>query len=577
MMKLYVTYLKKYKFYALLTPILVVLSVLGDLFLPTLMASIIDKGILGDGGISHIIRVGIQMVSCTFLCMICAIFNNYCGAKASLGFATELRDALFRKIQTFSFSNIDKFKTGSLITRLTNDVVVMQQLLTSCIHMLIRGPLMMVGGAVMAVLLNAKLSLILFALIPVVGALVYVILSKNFPLFRSMQDKVDRVNTVTQENVSGARVVKAYVRAEHEEKRFAKVNEDLTNTATRAMGRMAFMFPAMSMLLGLGTVAAAYFGAFEVQAGNMEVGKIIAFCQYMGQSLGMVMMSGMMFMQFSRAKAAADRIQDVMHTQSDILDGTLDPEVENGEVIFKDVTFRYATQGKMGDAVLKKIDLTIHPGETVGILGSTGSGKTSLISLIPRLYDATQGEVWVGGHNVKEYRLSTLRRAIAMVLQESSLFTGTIADNMRWGKEDAADEEILAALTDAQAIEFVNQMEKGIESDVEQRGLNFSGGQKQRLSIARALMRRPQILIMDDSTSAVDMGTEANIQQALRKYKGKMTVIVIAQRISSVMEADHIVVMENGEMASYGTHEELIRTSEIYRDIVSSQTGQEVG
>ncbi|MBQ3864628.1 MAG: ABC transporter ATP-binding protein [Clostridia bacterium] len=576
MLKLYYKYLAKYKFYALATPILVLLSVVGDLLLPTLMSRIIDKGLLGDGGVPYILSTGGLMIGCAFLCMLCAVLNGFCGARASLGFASELREDLFNKIQTFSFTNIDKFKTGSLITRLTNDVIVMQGLLTSCIHMLIRGPIMLIGSAAMAVILNPRMSLILFSLIPIVAILVYAVLSKNFPRFRMMQDKVDRVNTVTQENVSGARVVKAYVRADHENARFSAANEDLTDNAIKAMSRMALMFPGITMLLGIGTAAALFFGAREVAGGTMEVGKIMAFVQYMGQSLFMITMSGMMFMQFSRAKAAADRINEVMRTNSDILDGELDPEIEDGSVEFRNVTFRYAGQGITGDPVLKNVNLTIRSGETVGILGSTGSGKTSLISLIPRLYDPTEGEVLVGGHDVREYTLERLRNSIAMVLQESVLFSGTIADNIRWGREEATDEEIHQALEDAQAAEFVDLMEKGIHSDVEQRGLNFSGGQKQRLSIARALVKQPNILILDDSTSAVDMGTEANIQQALRKHKGKMTVIIIAQRISSVMEADHIVVMENGEIASYGTHDELIRTSDIYRDIVSSQTGQEV-
>lgn len=571
-MKKLFKYLKPYMLPTLLAPLFMLLEVAMDLMQPALMSRVIDVGV-ANADKAYIVRTCILMFVCALLGVTGGLGNMYFSTRAGYGFARDLRSDLYRRIQSFSFSDIDRFKTGSLVTRTTNDVTQIQNAFTTCIRMLVRAPFLCIGGVVMVLVLNAKLSLVVLAAIPFLTAMIVFLLKRGRPLFTSMQEKLDRVNTVMQENLSGIRVVKAFARADHEKAKFKVANDDLCDSTMRAMMMMSMAFPLINLIMNATMILMYAFGGSMVFHGELTPGEIMAFSNYIMQILMSLTMSSFMLMFLSRAGVSIRRVLEVLNTQSDIVDGPdADAAVTRGEVAFDHVSFAYP--GQSGN-VLSDITFTARAGETVAILGSTGSGKSTLISLIPRLYDASAGSVKIDGRDVRAYHLNTLRGAIGVALQESVLFTGTIEENLRWGDENASPEEIRHAAAIAQADPFVEKLADGYQTELGQRGVNLSGGQKQRLCIARALAKRPRILILDDSTSAVDLATEAEIQKGLRGAFGDMTVFIIAQRISSVMDADRILVMENGRVIDSGKHEELKKRCEVYREIVVSQLGEE--
>lgn len=571
-MKKLFKYLKPYMLPTLLAPLFMLLEVAMDLMQPALMSRVIDVGV-ANADKAYIVRTCILMFVCALLGVTGGLGNMYFSTRAGYGFARDLRSDLYRRIQSFSFSDIDRFKTGSLVTRTTNDVTQIQNAFTTCIRMLVRAPFLCIGGVVMVLVLNAKLSLVVLAAIPFLTAMIVFLLKRGRPLFTSMQEKLDRVNTVMQENLSGIRVVKAFARADHEKAKFKVANDDLCDSTMRAMMMMSMAFPLINLIMNATMILMYAFGGSMVFHGELTPGEIMAFSNYIMQILMSLTMSSFMLMFLSRAGVSIRRVLEVLNTQSDIVDGPdADAAVTRGEVAFDHVSFAYP--GQSGN-VLSDITFTARAGETVAILGSTGSGKSTLISLIPRLYDASAGSVKIDGKDVRAYHLNTLRGAIGVALQESVLFTGTIEENLRWGDENASPEEIRHVAAIAQADPFVEKLADGYQTELGQRGVNLSGGQKQRLCIARALAKRPRILILDDSTSAVDLATEAEIQKGLRGAFGDMTVFIIAQRISSVMDADRILVMENGRVIDSGKHEELKKRCEVYREIVVSQLGEE--
>ena len=556
----------------IIAPLLMVLEVFCDLMQPTLMSEIVDVGI-ASGDLAKVWTTGGKMLTVALLGTIGGAGCTMLSAKASLDSAARLRQAMFDKIQTFSFKEIDKLQTSSLITRLTNDVTILQQTLRSVLCMMVRAPLSCIGGMVMAIIISPKLSLIFAAAIPIMALGAAFILPRVFPMFAEMQKKIDRVNTVMRENLLGVRVVKAFVGQEREKQRFNYSNEDLMNWAMSAMKKMMVMMPVITAVVNLSVVALLWFGGVLVKAGEMEVGKIMAFMTYLMQVLSSVMFAGMMMMQFSRAKVAMDRCNEVLETEPSIKD-PVDSKVPDGFAVeFDHVCFAYNDTDP--EPVLKDITFTAKPGQRVGIIGNTGSGKSTLVSLIPRLYDVSSGAVRIGGVDVRDMDMDTLRNHIGVVLQESVLFSGDIESNLRWGGGDCEEAELHRALNDAQATEFVSKLEDGIAHAVEQRGKNYSGGQKQRLSIARTFAKNPDILILDDSTSAVDTETEAKLQAALRARLGNGVTFVIAQRVSAIADADLILVMEDGAIVGMGTHQELVKNNENYRGIVASQWGEE--
>ena len=555
-----------------LAPLLMVLEVMCDLMQPTLMSEIVDVGI-ASGEISMVWSTGLKMLGVALLGIVGGAGCTILSSKASFDAAARLRQGMFDKIQTFSFKEIDKLQTSSLITRLTNDVTIMQQTLRAVLCMMVRAPLTCVGGLVMAIAISRQLSMIFVVAIPVLAIAVTIVALRTFPMFAKMQQKIDRVNTVMRENLLGVRVVKAFVGQEKEKERFQGANEDLMNWSLQAMNRMIVLMPIVTAVMNFSVVALLWFGGNLVNIGHLEVGKIMAFMTYLMQVLGSLMMAVMMMMQFSRAKVAADRCSEVLTTESSIVDPAKPKEVTDFTVRFDHVNFSYNDTDP--EPVLKDVTFTAKPGQRVGIIGNTGSGKSTLVSLIPRLYDVTDGSVSIGGVDVRDLDMDALRRHIGVVLQESTLFSGNIESNLRWGGGDCEVERLSSALDDAQATEFVSKLPDGISSIVEQRGKNFSGGQKQRLSIARTFAKEPDILILDDSTSAVDTETEAKLQQALRRRVGKGVTFVIAQRVSAIADSDLILVMEDGAIVGQGTHQELIRNNEVYRGIVASQWGEE--
>ena len=586
-------YVKPYLPWFIIGPLCMIVEVIGEVLLPKLLAYIIDFGVnhtmeeapawltwtyntlgqsFSDPDAPLIVALAVGMVLTSALMMIGGVGGAYFGAKASVNFAADLRADIYRKVQKFSFANIDKFNTGSLVTRLTNDVTQVQNFVNTLLRMALRAPGMLVGGLIMAVALNGELALVLAVAVPVLLVGIVVFIRFGFPRFSAMQEKVDGLNANVQENMTNVRVVKSFVREEHEIRRFARTNADLKRAGRRAMMVMIWMSPLMTLCMNAAVMAVLWFGGHMVLDGTMLVGDLTAFVTYITQILSSLMMVTMLFMQASRAMASGKRIKAVMNEEIDISDLTAahpDRQVERGEIEFKGVTFRYykGSEGK----VLDDVSLKIAAGSTVGIIGSTGSGKTTLVSMIPRLYDADEGEILVDGVNVKDYSLYNLREGVGMVLQKNVLFSGTIEDNLRWGNGDADMDAIRAAADSAQADGFVMGFQKGYESDLGQGGTNVSGGQKQRLCIARALLKKPKILILDDSTSAVDTATEARIREAFRGELKDTTKIIIAQRITSVMEADQIVVVNEGRITGVGTHDTLLATNREYKEIYDSQ------
>lgn len=564
-------YLKPYWKFAVAAPLLMVVEVVCDLMQPQLMARIIDQGV-AKGDVPYILKTGFFMVLAALFGVVggagCTVF----AVLASQHYGADLRQDLFRKVESFSFRNMDKFSTASLITRLTNDVMQLQGIVLMMLRIMVRSPILCIGGIVMAIAINPQLALISLAVLPVLAVVLTFVIRKGFPLFGIVQERIDRLNLVIRENLTGVRVVKAFVRADHEEERFGKANKDLSDMTIRATRVVGTSMPLMMLVMNTGIILAIWFGGVKVSSGDIQVGQVMALLNYVTQILFSLMMTAMLVMNFSRAKVSADRVRDVLSEDSDIRDGTSTAFPQAGQVVFDRVSFRYADA--QGDEVLKDISFSAEPGETLAILGATGVGKTTLVNLVPRFYDATEGVVRVHGRDVRDLTMDSLRASIGTVLQESVLFSGTVRENIRWGKRDATDEMIEEAARAAQAHDFIMGFPDGYEAVIGQSGVNLSGGQKQRLSIARALLRKPSVLILDDSTSAVDLGTEARFRKALASMMDKTTVILIAQRISSVMDADRILVLDKGCVSGMGTHDELMRDNAVYQEIYHSQVGE---
>lgn len=589
MIKRLAAYFKNYKLPAILCPVLMLFEVMGDVAMPWLMAQILNRVDVSRAAefttadIYYVLKMGGLMVLVSLIAMFCGAYSSRLAAIASQGAGAELREDLFIKIQKFSFSNIDYFSIPSLITRLTTDVNNLQQTGMMCLRMLVRSPFMFLFALIMSISIHAELACVFLIAIPLLTIAVVVIMKKAHPRFMAFQDKIDDLNTSVQENLTNIRVVKSFVRGDYEKKKFKKSNDDLTVTGIRAVKLVILNMPIMQLIVYICIIAILFFGGRVVvdtglaeltgtvyEATGLQAGDLLSLISYVTQILSSLMMLSMLFLQFTRARASGQRVLEVLDTKIDITDPeNALTEVPDGSIDFENVSFRYRMGS--GEDTLSGINLHIRSGETIGIIGSTGSAKTTLVQLIPRLYDVTEGRIKVGGHDVKEYALEPLHDAVAMVLQKNTLFSGTVRDNLRWGDPDASDEEIREACEHAQAWDFVSKLPEGLDTDLSQGGANLSGGQKQRLCIARALLKHPKIIILDDSTSAVDTATDAKIRQAFSEELGGITTLVIAQRISSISHADRIIVLDDGKINAVGTHEELMETNEIYRDVYTSQ------
>ena len=574
-LKRYAAYIKPYLSAFLLAPLLMLTEVFGEILLPKFMSLIINNGV-ADRDTGYIIRMGIIMVLTAIVMAAGGIGGAYFSAKASICFTSDLRDALFAKVQNFSFKNIDQYSTGSLVTRLTNDVQQVQNVTMMGLRLLFRAPGMLIGALIMAFLMNAKLALVILIVIPFLSIAIVTIMVKAFPRFTLMQKKIDKLNSGIQEALTNVRVIKSFVREDYEEEKFQTMNQDLKDSSLNAMKIVIATMPIMMFAMNVTTLAVVWYGGNIIIAGNMQVGDLTAFTTYIVQILMSLMMLSMVLLQSSRAIASVKRISEVLDTEIDLTDENAsrkDLKVTEGKVEFKDVAFSYSNEG--GEKILEHINFTAEPGKVLGIIGTTGSGKTSLVQLIPRLYDVTEGQVLVDGVDVREYSLKNLRDGVGMVLQKNVLFSGTIDENLRWGNEEASEEEVRSAAGAAQADGFVTSFTKGYDSDLGQGGSNVSGGQKQRLCIARALLKKPKILILDDSTSAVDTATEAKIRESFSTTLKDTTKIIIAQRIGSVESADKIIVLDDGRIIGMGTHEELMKNCEAYQEIYYSQRDRE--
>ena len=588
-------YLKPYALLAVISPLLMIGEVAADLCLPKLMSVIVDYGINASGDVSEsvlgstvmrivfgegsytsmqvIITFGVLMLLVVLVGGFFGVFCAYTAAKASQGLGDDLRCDAYAKVMSLSIEQTDKFTTGSLVTRMTNDITMIVEFTEMILRMLVRSPMFFIGGTVMLCTLDIKFGFVLLCSLPIMAIMLALVLGKAVPIFSNIQKKLDKVNSVVQENVSGARVVKAYVREDYEYERFKRANGELRDTNIKVQKLMAIMHPVLTVVMNAAVIAVILIGGFEIEnvAGSgMSAGTIMAAVTYVTQVIMSIMMVTMLFHSVSRAMASVKRVGEVLDSDPVIVSGERDREDGETAVSFKGVDFRYPSA--KGRPVLHDVNIDIKKGETFAIIGATGSGKTSLVNLIMRFYDATEGEVSVNGVPVKEYELSSLRSGISYVMQKSELFSGTIAENIRWGKADATDAEVAEAAKIAQAEEFINGFAEGYDTYIAEKGASLSGGQKQRMSIARALVRRPEIIILDDATSALDLATEAKLRRALRENLKDSTVIMIAQRIASVKEADRIAVIENGTIKDCGSHDELMRTSETYRDIYNSQT-----
>lgn len=557
---------------AILAPLTMAVEVFMDLLQPTLMANIIDIGI-ANRDLSYVLKTSFTMLITSGISFIGGISCSFLAATAALKVGENLRFGVFSKIQTLSFLEIDKFKTSSLITRLTNDITQVQNIVLMGLRMMVRAPLLAIGGLFMAVSLSSKLSITLLFSVPIIVFAVILILKKSMPLFKVVQEKLDNINIVMRESILGIRVIKSFNIEKHQENRFDEVNSELMNNSIRSQNINLTLWPISALVMNLSVVAVLWVGGNMVNTGDLEVGKIMAFINYLMQIMNSIIMVIGMSLSFSKAKASADRINEVLDTQSSINDTKNPIRIDNFDIEFKNVSFKY---NENSEYVLENISFKAKQGEKIGIIGSTGCGKSTLISLIPRLYDVSEGEVLIGGVNVSNISLRELRDNIGVVLQDSILFSGTIEDNLKFGNKLADINMMEDASRDAQAYEFINSKEEGYQSLVEQRGKNLSGGQKQRLSIARTLIKNPKILIMDDSSSALDMQTESYLQESIKNRMKNSTIITIAQRISGVMDCDKIIVLEDGKISDIGTHNELLLNSEIYRSIAVSQLGEEV-
>lgn len=570
-------YLKPYWFFALLCPLAMILEVSMDLLQPTLMSDIVDNGILGDAAadenLRYVLITGLKMLVFSLIGCFGGIASAAFGTAAAQKMGNDLRKDAFAKVMHMSFQQTDKFTTGSLVTRLTNDITAIQEFVAMSLRMFVRTGMQFIGGIAVILTLNVNFGIVLVISLPVQLIAVAIIMKKASPLFSIVQSRLDKVNSVVQENVSGARVVKAFTREEYEINRFDNANTDLMTTNLKVQKLLATLNPILMIIMNASVIAIIMIGGFQVEAKAMQVGEVMAAVTYITQILMSVMMVGMMFQQVSRSAASMKRVNEVLSTNPVISDGNKSADSDNsGTVEFRNVGFSYP--GSSGKPVLSGIDLKAEKGQMIAILGSTGCGKTSLVNLVPRFYDATNGDVLVDGVNVKDYDVDTLRSKIGVVLQKSELFSGTVAENIRWGCETATDEEVKTAAKIAQAEEFIDGFNDGYDTMISEKGASLSGGQKQRMAIARAIIKKPEILIFDDSTSALDLSTEAKLHKALRENLSGVTVIMIAQRIASVMRADKIAVLENGSICAFGTHKELMESSSVYRDIYYSQMKQ---
>jgi ATP-binding cassette subfamily B protein len=567
-------FLRPYRYMVVMTMVFVLLQSIANLYLPTLMSDIVNEGIVHENT-AYIWKIGGLMLIVSAVGAALSVAASYLSSRAASGFGKRLRSSVFSHIEKFTLQEFDTLSTASLITRTTNDITQVQQVLNMMLRMMVMAPMMCIGGIIMALSKDAHLSLVIIVAIPILALAIFWIGSKGIPYFKAMQTKIDRLNLVLREYLTGIRVVRAFNRTEHEQNRFNDANEDVTATAIKANQIMAGMMPVMMLMMNVTSIAIIWFGGLRISTGHMQVGDLMAFLQYAMQILFSLMMASMMFSMLPRASASALRIHEVLATAPVILDREQTKEAENnsrGHVTFDQVTFRYPGAEK---PALSGISFTAKAGQVTAIIGGTGAGKTTLVSLIPRFYDVESGSVRMGETDVRDMPQSTLRSKIGFVPQKALLFTGTIADNIRYGKEDATDEEVNHAAKVAQASDFIAGMKDGIQTILAQGGANLSGGQKQRLSIARALVRKPEVYIFDDSFSALDYKTDANLRAALKEEMGEAAVLIVAQRVNTVMDADQIIVLEEGEVAGIGTHKELLSTCSVYQEIVTSQLTEE--
>ena len=570
MFKQFFGYFKNYKKYLYLSAVFVILETLFELIITLIMADIIDIGVANKDR-NYILIKGGLMIICALLSLGLGLLYAKTAAKAGQGFGYELRKAQYQKIQEFSFKNTDHFSTSSLVTRLTSDVTILQNAICNGIRPLVRAPFMMLTALTMAILINAKLAVVFLIAIPVLATCLIIIMSKVRPLYGKMQRALDSVNSIVQENLIAIRVVKSYVRKDYEQAKFNEVNLNYQQVSRKSFHYAVMNMPCFQFVMYSTIIAILWFGGGMIQVGNMQVGELTGFLSYIMQILNSLMMISNVFLMLTRSLASAYRIQEVFDEEIDIKDEKSDIKITRGKIIFKNVAFKYDLKAK--EYVLNNINLEIEPGETVGIIGGTGSAKTSLVQLIPRLYDITAGDLLIDGHDIKSYGIEHLRDEIAMVLQKNTLFSGTIKENILWGKADASDHELNEVLDIACASEFIDALPKGINTDLGQGGVNVSGGQKQRLCIARALLKKPKILILDDSTSALDTATERKLTDGLAYYLPKTTKIIISQRLSSLAHADKIVILTDGKIDDIGTPEELANRNHIYQDLCKIQEG----
>jgi ATP-binding cassette subfamily B protein len=573
-MRKLIPFLKPYIIYVILAPLFMVVEVICDLAQPTLLARIVDEGVLKNN-FSLILNTGILMIFIAFIGLIggvgCTIFSSYVGQN----FGRDLRNTLFKKIQNFSFYNIDKFRTSSLITRLTNDVTQLQNLVMMSLRIVVRAPLLFIGGIIMAISINKKLSLIILGAIPFLIIVFILIMKKSFPLFSNVQKRIDELNNVVRDNLSGVRLIRAFMRVDYEKERFKSANTALMNAIIKALMLMIFAMPLFMLVMNSSILLVLWYGGLLVKSGNMQVGEIMAYINYLSQILFSLMMIGNILIFISRASASTERVNEVLEEKVDIESRESKIKISKikGEIVFEHVYFSYDNKKEY---VLKDINFSVNPGEIIGILGTTGAGKTTLVSLIPRLYDVTSGRILIDGYDIRDIDIKLLRSSISMVPQDTILFSGTIKENVCWGKEDAKDEEIINACKIAQAHDFIIRFPQGYDTEIGERGINLSGGQKQRIAIARAIIRKSPILILDDATSAIDFATEQRILRGLKEIMKNSTTFIIAQRITTVMNADKIIILENGKLVGIGKHEELLKNNTLYQEIYRSQLGDEV-